>query len=96
MDKTSSLKTLAAFRRPASTPPAPSATPSLVQDGTYLEMLGLKFSEGVSKALAQPTGGAPNPLEVLAGKRPIPAGRGTALGALIATCVSLVFLPFAG
>lgn len=73
------------FRRPSPAPtPPPPSTPSLVQDGTYLEMLSLKFSEGVSKALAQPTGPT-NPAELLAGKRPLPAGRGSALGALIAT-----------
>ncbi|RXW15428.1 hypothetical protein EST38_g10436 [Candolleomyces aberdarensis] len=79
-------KALNNFRRPspAPTPPPASTTPALVQDGTYLEMLSLKFGEGVSKALAQPTGLA-NPAEVLAGKRPLPAGRGSALGALIAT-----------
>jgi hypothetical protein len=71
------------------TTPAPSpsraASPApLVQDGTYLEALSLKLSEAVTKALAQPAGVAA-PGEVLAGRRPIPAGRGTALGALIAS-----------
>jgi hypothetical protein len=76
------------FRRPTPAPgPLPQTTaPSLVQDGTYLEMLSLKLSEAVSKALAQPAGPV-NPNEVLAGKRPLPAGRGAALGAVIVTCV---------
>jgi hypothetical protein len=67
--------------------PATSRTSSpapLVQDGTYLEALSLKLSEAVSKALAQPSG-AVAPGELLGGRRPIPAGRGTALGALIAS-----------
>lgn len=57
------------------------ATP-LVQDGSYLEVLSLKLSEAVTKALAQPAGPA-LPCEQLGGKRPIPAGRGHALGAFI-------------
>ncbi|EAU91313.2 hypothetical protein CC1G_07348 [Coprinopsis cinerea okayama7 len=73
------------FRRPSPAPtPVPAATPSLIQDGTYLEMLSLKFSEAVSKALAQPTGPA-NPGDLLSGKRPLPAGRGSTLGAVIAS-----------
>jgi hypothetical protein len=69
--------------------PAPSlsraSSPApLVQDGTYLDALSLKLSEAVSKALAQPTGPV-LPGELLAGRRPIPVGRGTALGALIAS-----------
>jgi hypothetical protein len=85
---------LSNFRRPS---PAPSAVPAptpatLVQDGTYLEMLSLKLSEAVSKALAQPTGPAAAS-EQVAGRRPIPQGRGHALGALIASYVSLIALP---
>jgi hypothetical protein len=75
---------LSTLRRPspASIPAQP--TPTLIQDGTYLEALSLKLSEAVSKAFAQPSGaGAPN--EQLAGRRPIPAGRGRALGMLIAS-----------
>lgn len=88
-------KALNNFRRPspAPTPSPASTTPALVQDGSYLEMLSLKFGEGVSKALAQPTG-LTNPAEMLAGKRPLPAGRGSALGALIATCVLAFLFPF--
>ncbi|KAJ3565907.1 hypothetical protein NP233_g7347 [Leucocoprinus birnbaumii] len=67
-----------------SSPPAsaPASPTPLVQDGSYLEMLSLKFSEAVSKALAQPSGpGFPN--ELVSGKRPIPQGRGHTLGSLI-------------
>ncbi|KIJ67873.1 hypothetical protein HYDPIDRAFT_83895 [Hydnomerulius pinastri MD-312] len=73
------------FRRPSSLTPAASPSPApLVQDGSYLEALSLKLSEAVSKALAQPTGpAAPN--EMVGVKRPIPAGRGEALGLLIAS-----------
>ncbi|KAF9474582.1 hypothetical protein BDN70DRAFT_310289 [Pholiota conissans] len=70
---------------------APSPTPSpapvhmpLIHDGSYLEMLGLKLSEAVSRALAQPSG-PPLPTEPAAGKRPIPQGRGITLGSLIAS-----------
>jgi hypothetical protein len=69
---------------PASSPSRTASPTPLVQDGTYLEALSLKLSEAVTKALAQPTG-LPVPGEVLSGRRPLPAGRGTALGALIAS-----------
>ncbi|KAG6886279.1 hypothetical protein C0993_006689 [Termitomyces sp. T159_Od127] len=57
---------------------------TLVQDGSYLELLNLKLSEAVSRALAQPSGPAAAN-EQLLGKRPIPAGRGHALGSFIAS-----------
>lgn len=76
---------LSSFRRSSPAPGAPAAAPiTLVQDGTYLEMLSLKLSEAVSKALAQPTGPAAAN-EQVSGKRPIPQGRGHALGTLIAS-----------
>ncbi|KAG9316701.1 hypothetical protein JVU11DRAFT_2761 [Chiua virens] len=63
--------------------PAMSPTPApLVQDGSYLEALGQRLNEAVSKALAQPSGPA-LPNELVGGRRPIPTGRGRALGALI-------------
>ncbi|RDX42055.1 hypothetical protein OH76DRAFT_1411509 [Lentinus brumalis] len=74
---------LSNFRRPSPSP-APPTVPSstVVQDGSFMEVLSLKLSEAVSKALAQPPGpGAPG--EILAGRRPIPPGRGRTLGALI-------------
>ncbi|KAJ6602169.1 hypothetical protein B0H10DRAFT_2230278 [Mycena sp. CBHHK59/15] len=80
------LSSLSNFRRPspAPNPPSPIAPATLVQDGSYLETLALKLSEAVSKALAQPTG--PSIVnDLVGGKRPIPAGRGKALGALIAS-----------
>lgn len=75
---------LASFRRPSPTPAPVSqqVLVPLVQDGSYLEVLSLRLSEAVTKALAQPTGPA-LPHELLGGKRPIPAGRGHALGAFI-------------
>jgi hypothetical protein len=75
---------LASFRRPTPSPAVVTAqvAATLVQDGSYLEVLSLKLSEAVTKALAQPTGPA-LPHEQLGGKRPIPAGRGHALGAFI-------------
>jgi hypothetical protein len=56
---------------------------STVQDGSYLQVLSLKLSEGVSKALAQPAGSTTTG-ESLNGRRPIPAGRGREFGSLIA------------
>ncbi|KAF8513174.1 hypothetical protein BU17DRAFT_53602 [Hysterangium stoloniferum] len=74
--------TLSSLRRTSATP-TPIATPTLVQDGSYLEALSLKLSEAVTKAIAQPTGTVV-PGEVLwNGKRAIPKGRGTMFGALI-------------
>ncbi|KAJ7251815.1 hypothetical protein B0H12DRAFT_1018358 [Mycena haematopus] len=80
------LSSLSNFRRPspAPAPPSPIAPAPLVQDGSYLETLALKLSEAVSKALAQPSG--PSVVtDMVGGKRPIPSGRGRALGALIAS-----------
>ncbi|KAE9408569.1 hypothetical protein BT96DRAFT_953866 [Gymnopus androsaceus JB14] len=71
--------------RRASPAPAPSPLPvplTLVQDGSYLEMLSLKLSEAISKAVTQPSG-SPTMNDVVGGKRPIPNGRGSALGTLI-------------
>ncbi|KAI0812676.1 hypothetical protein BC629DRAFT_1271384, partial [Irpex lacteus] len=70
------------FKRTAS--PMAQPTPALVHDGSYMEVLSLKLSEAISKALAQPMGPG-NPGEMLNGRRAIPAGRGRALGDLIAT-----------
>ena len=70
------------FRKPSPAPLQPTAQMALVQDGSYLEALGLRLSEAVTKALAQPLN-ATNPAEVLNGKRPIPAGRGRTLGSVI-------------
>jgi hypothetical protein len=60
-----------------------SQAASTIQDGSYLQVLSLKLSEGVSKALAQPVGTA-TASECLNGRRPIPAGRGREFGSLIA------------
>ena len=75
---------LSNFRRssPVSAPSATAPSPTVVQDGSFMEVLSLKLSEAVSKALAQPAGPAA-PGELLAGRRPIPPGRGRTLGALI-------------
>jgi hypothetical protein len=75
---------LSTFRKPSPAPvPVADAAPApLIQDGSYLEMLSLKLSEAVSRALGQPTGPA-TASEYVLGKRPIPSGRGRAFGALI-------------
>ena len=74
-------------RKRPSVSPTPLPTPTLVQDGSYLEALGLKLSNAVSKALAQPPG-PPAPGEVVwNGKRVLPKCRGKALGVLIGSCV---------
>lgn len=76
---------LSNFRRPSPSPATSSGAPpsTVVQDGSFMEVLSLKLSEAVSKALAQPPGPATIPGELLAGRRPIPPGRGRTLGALI-------------
>ena len=79
-------------RTSPTTAPSPSPTP-LIQDGSYLEALGLRLNEGVSKALAHPSGPS-LPGELLSGRRPIPAGRGRTLGILIASYVYFGFAPF--
>ena len=75
---------LSGFKRaPSAQPMLPSQAATVIQDGSYLQVLSLKFSEGVSKALAQP----PSPAtasDSLNGRRPIPAGRGREFGSLIA------------
>ena len=60
-----------------------SQVATVIQDGSYLQVLSLKFSEGVSKALAQPVGHA-TATDSLNGRRPIPAGRGREFGSLVA------------
>jgi hypothetical protein len=75
------------FKRSSSSISVSSPPPTLlVQDGSYLQALSLKLSEAVSKAMVQPTGPVPVG-ELVGGRRPIPAGRGRALGLLIASCV---------
>lgn len=77
---------LSNFRRASPSPAAglPLSPVTVIQDGSYLEVLSLKLNEAVSKALAQPNGPAALH-EQLAGRRPIPAGRGRALGAVVAS-----------
>lgn len=78
---------LAGFRKlPATRSISLSQATSTIQDGSYLQVLSLKLSEGVSKALAQPVGAATTS-ECLNGRRPIPAGRGREFGSLIAMYV---------
>lgn len=75
---------LTGFKKPSSTSPVPpSQAATIVQDGSYLQVLSLKLSEGISKALAQPAGPAPAN-ESLNGRRPIPPGRGRTFASLIA------------
>jgi len=63
--------------------PTPPATPTLIQDGSYLEALSLKLSEAVSKALAQPMGPLAPGEVTWNSRRALPKGRGSTLGALI-------------
>lgn len=82
---------LSNFMRQASMPiiaPQPATVP---QDASYLEVLGLKLSEAVTKALAQPTG-PPTASDLVSGKKPIPSGRGRTLGNLISSLVTILFL----
>ena len=67
--------------------PVHAATTTLVQDGTYLDALGLKIGEAVSKALFLPNNsglGVGSGGDTLNGKRALPAGRGRALAEMIA------------
>ncbi|KAL6310406.1 hypothetical protein BKA93DRAFT_721688 [Sparassis latifolia] len=89
MDRTArplSKLSLSTFRRasPSLATGLTSLPLTVAQDGSYLEVVGLKLSEAVTKALAQPSGPAA-PHEQLGSRRPIPAGRGRTLGALIAS-----------
>ena len=87
------IQNLAKLRRlspPATPAPPPTPPPTLVQDGSYLQALGLKLNEATSRALA-PVFGTGN--DCLKGRRPLPPGRGKALGALISRYV-LLLLPF--
>ncbi|KZS98363.1 hypothetical protein SISNIDRAFT_492681 [Sistotremastrum niveocremeum HHB9708] len=65
-------------------PPLNPVPATLVQDGSYLEALGLKLSEAVSRAVAAPPQGT-QAGESFNGRKAIPPGRGKALGALIAS-----------
>ncbi|KZV82586.1 hypothetical protein EXIGLDRAFT_729489 [Exidia glandulosa HHB12029] len=81
------LSSLTPFKRAMSpAPPAPPApAQTLVQDGSYLQALGLKLSEAVSKAVSQPGGPLGVGEPTVDGKRALPSGRGKTLGALIAS-----------
>lgn len=67
------------------TPPA-LPSPTLVHDGSYIESLSFKLSEGISKALAPappvPSGNALVE-DAFNGRRALPPGRGKAFGNLI-------------
>lgn len=84
------LSSLTPFKRSMS--PAPPAAPApaqtLVQDGSYLQALGLQLSEAVAKTVAQPSGPPAVGEPIVDGKRALPSGRGKALGALIARYAS--------
>ncbi|CAL1707207.1 unnamed protein product [Somion occarium] len=75
-----SMLSFPTFKRTAS--PLVKSAATVVQDGSYMDVLNLKLSEAVTKALNHPTGPGPAN-ELLNGRRPIPAGRGRALGELI-------------
>lgn len=90
----SRIHTLAKLRRlsPPTTPaPQPIPPPTLVQDGSYLQTLGLKLNEATSRALAPVLGSGSDSLR---GRRPLPSGRGRTLGALISRYVLRFFFSF--
>lgn len=76
------------LKRPSLTPATSPSCAPLIQDGSYLEALDLRLNEAVSKALAHPSGPSV-PSELVGGRRPIPTGRGRALGTLIASYVAI-------
>ncbi|KDQ21525.1 hypothetical protein BOTBODRAFT_168778 [Botryobasidium botryosum FD-172 SS1] len=80
------------FRRRSPTPqpsaltPAPDKGDALASSGggTYLDSFSLKMSEAVAKAVTNPVATAPGDKDItLKGKKPLPLGRGKALGDLI-------------
>lgn len=78
------------LRRSSLTPATSPGPAPPIQDKSFLEALGLRLNEAVSKALAHPSGPS-LPGELLGGRRPIPAGRGRALGGLIASYATIQF-----
>ncbi|KAF8557578.1 hypothetical protein OG21DRAFT_1406748 [Imleria badia] len=72
------------LRRSSLTPVTSPTRVPLIQDGSYLEALGQRLNEAVSKALAHPSGPS-QPSELVGGRRQIPAGHGRALGNLISS-----------
>ncbi|KAG9083920.1 hypothetical protein FRC06_004313 [Ceratobasidium sp. 370] len=77
----------AAFRRASPSPtPIPTAGMDKTTTGTgssYLDALALKLSEAAGKAIASPTPAHNSDGLLLNGRRPLPLGRGKALGQLI-------------
>lgn len=75
-------------KRSAHTPtPTPPPTPipsAIVQDGTYLNTLGLKLNEAATRALVTSTSSGSGP-DSFKGRKPLPAGRGRFFAALIET-----------
>ncbi|KIM22657.1 hypothetical protein M408DRAFT_332844 [Serendipita vermifera MAFF 305830] len=68
-----------AFTPPPSPKPAPS---TIVQDGTYLNTLGLKLNEAATRVLAPVSG---NGTDSWKGKKPLQAGRGRQFASLVET-----------
>ncbi|KAF8444710.1 hypothetical protein L210DRAFT_3040820 [Boletus edulis BED1] len=71
-------------RRSSLTPVTSPTRAPLIQDGSYLEALGLRLNEAVAKALAHPSGPS-RTSELVRGRCPIPAGRGRVMGKLVAS-----------
>jgi hypothetical protein len=70
-------------------PPSPKPTPAvvapsaIVQDGTYLDTLGLKLNEAATRVLVAAPGGSG--ADVWKGKKPLQTGRGRQFASFIAT-----------
>jgi hypothetical protein len=83
------IQSLAPFHKRATPTPPPTPLPStIVQDGTYLNTLGLKLNEAASRVLVTANGTGP---DVWKGKKPLPSGRGRQFAAAIETCVISLF-----
>ncbi|KAG8829706.1 hypothetical protein FRC18_009126, partial [Serendipita sp. 400] len=77
----SRIQNLTAFHKRPTPTPVPSPNPvAIVQDGAYLNTLGLRLNEAATRALSAPAGTGP---DVWKGKKPIPAGRGRQFAILI-------------
>lgn len=83
----SRIQSLTPFHKRVAFTPPPSPKPAqstIVQDGTYLNTLGLKLNEAATRVLAPANGTGTDSWK---GKKPLQAGRGRQFATLIETLV---------